>query len=43
MPSYCLKCKKTTGIINPRVSKIKNSKTKVVKNQNLLNKTQKYY
>ena len=26
MPSYCLKCKKTTGIINPRVSKIKSSK-----------------
>ena len=47
MSSYCLKCKKNTGNINPRVSKISNGKTitngyyqkvlyVVAKNQDLL-------
>ena len=51
MLSYCLKCKKNTGNINPRVSTI-NGKTMTLskcaicgsKNQNLLkNKKQKGY
>ena len=27
MPSYCLKCKKDTENVNPRISKTKNGKT----------------
>ena len=45
MLSYCLKCKRNTEIINPKVSKTINDKAiisstcvyAVVKNQNLLN------
>ena len=52
MSSYCLKCKRNTESINPRVSKTTNGKAiilstcvyVVVKNQNLLNnKKQKDY
>ena len=53
MLSYCLKCKKDTENINPKVSKTTNGKTMiyqnapyvVVKNQNLLksNKQDNYY
>ena len=30
MLSYCLKCKKNTESINPKVSKITNSKTRIL-------------
>ena len=30
MSSYCLKCKKNTGNINPRISKTKNNKTMIL-------------
>ena len=45
MLSYCLKCKRKTESINPKVSKTINGKAIVlVKNQNLLNsKKQKDY
>ena len=52
MLSYCLKCKKNTKSINPRMKETKNGRTMIlskcaicgVKNQNLLkNKTQKDY
>ena len=52
MLSYCLKCRKNTERINPRVSKSSNSKTMkcanelyvVVKNQDLLkNKKKREY
>ena len=52
MLSYCLKCKKNTENINPKVSKTDNGKTMMlskcaknqVKNQNLLkSKKQKEY
>ena len=41
MLSYCLKCKKNTESINPKVSKTTNGKTVIlskcaIKNQNLL-------
>ena len=32
MPSYCLKCKKNTESINPRVPKTSNGKTMIVSN-----------
>ena len=44
MLSYCLKCKKKTESINPKVSKTTNGKAMIVKNQNLLkSKKQKDY
>ena len=52
MLSYCLKCKRNTESINPKVSKTTNGKAIILskcaicgsKNQNLLNsKKQKYY
>ena len=52
MLSYCLKCKKSTESINPKVLKTTNGKTMILskcaicssKNQTLLkSKNQKYY
>ena len=32
MPSYCLKCRKNTGNMNPRVSNTSNGKTMIFQN-----------
>ena len=46
MKSYCLKCRKDTEIINPKISKTSNNRISIleVKNQDLLKiKKQKDY